>query len=207
MNKWLVSVSIALALATGGVHAAGGDAAAGKTKSALCMACHGPDGNSPTPAGPGATWPKLAGQHAGYLAKQMADFKSQARMDPIMMGMVAALSEQDMADLAAYYSSQNQSTGTADADQVEAGEKMFRAGNTETGVAACMACHGPAGLGNPAANFPRISGQHAAYTEKALKDFRSGARANDVGKMMQGVAAKMSDEEISAVSQYIQGLR
>ncbi|MET0046551.1 MAG: c-type cytochrome [Sedimenticola sp.] len=206
MNKWLVSVSIALALATGGVQAAG-DAAAGKAKSAVCMACHGPDGNSPTPSGPAATWPKLAGQHASYLAKQMADFKSGARKDPIMMGMVAALSEQDMADLAAHYNGQKQSDGTAAADQVELGEKLFRAGNKDSGVAACMACHGPAGLGNPAANFPRVSGQHAAYTEKALKDFRSGSRANDAGKMMQGVAAKMTDAEITAVSQYIQGLR
>ncbi|MES9936688.1 MAG: c-type cytochrome, partial [Sedimenticola sp.] len=176
-------------------------------KSAVCMACHGPDGNSPTPSGPAATWPKLAGQHASYLAKQMADFKSGARKDPIMMGMVAALSEQDMADLAAHYNGQKQSDGTAAADQVELGEKLFRAGNKDSGVAACMACHGPAGLGNPAANFPRVSGQHAAYTEKALKDFRSGARANDAGKMMQGVAAKMTDAEITAVSQYIQGLR
>ena len=206
MKKLLVSVSIALAFAASGVQAAG-DAAAGKAKAAACIACHGADGNSPAPAGPAATWPKLAGQQANYLAGQMADFKSGARMDPIMMGMVAALSEQDMADLAAYFASQKQSDGTAAEDQVEAGQKMYRAGNTGTGVAACMACHGPAGMGNPAANFPRISGQHAAYIEKALKDFRAGTRTNDASKMMQGVAAKMTDAEITAVSQYVQGLR
>jgi cytochrome c553 len=171
------------------------------------MACHGPDGNSPTPSGPAATWPKLAGQHANYLAKQMADFKGGARQDAIMLGMVAALSEQDMADLAAYFSSQTQSSGTAAADKVALGEKIYRAGNAATGVSACMACHGPTGIGNPGANFPRVSGQHAAYLEKALKDFRSGTRTNDNARMMQGVVARMTDEEIAAVSQYIQGLR
>ncbi len=186
---------------------AAGDAAAGKAKSAACMACHGPDGNSPTPSGPAATWPKLAGQHANYLAKQMADFKGGARQDAIMLGMVAALSEQDMADLAAYFSSQTQSSGTAAADKVALGEKIYRAGNAATGISACMACHGPTGIGNPGANFPRVSGQHAAYLEKALKDFRSGTRTNDNARMMQGVVARMTDEEIAAVSQYIQGLR
>lgn len=124
-----------------------------------------------------------------------------------MLGMVAALSEQDMADLAAYFSSQTQSSGTAAADKVALGEKIYRAGNAATGVSACMACHGPTGIGNPGANFPRVSGQHAAYLEKALKDFRSGTRTNDNARMMQGVVARMTDEEIAAVSQYIQGLR
>jgi len=206
MKKLLVSVSIALALAASGVQAAG-DAAAGKAKATACMACHGPDGNSPTPTGPATTWPKLAGQHAKYLAKQLADFKSQARKNSIMLGMVASLSEQDMADLAAHFSSQKQVPGTAAGDQVAAGEKLYRAGNAASGVAACMGCHGPNGMGNPAANFPRISGQHAAYVEKALKDFRSGARTNDAGGMMRGVAGKMTDAEIAAVAQYVQGLR
>jgi cytochrome c553 len=201
MNKWLVSVSIALALAAGGVQAAG-DAAAGKTKSATCLACHGPDGNSPNPI-----WPKLAGQHPTYIKKQLIAFKSGERKNDLMSPMAMPLSEQDMDDLAAYFSSQAQSDGTAAADKVELGGKVYRAGNTQTGVAACMACHGPAGLGNPAANFPRISGQHAAYIDKALKDFRAGTRNNDVNKMMQGVAAKMTDEEIAAVAEYVQGLR
>ena len=201
MNKWLVSVSIALALAAGGVQAAG-DAAAGKTKSATCLACHGPDGNSPNPI-----WPKLAGQHPIYIKKQLMAFKAGERKNDLMSPMAMPLSEQDMDDLAAYFSSQTQSAGTAAADKAELGGQVYRAGNAKTGVAACMACHGPAGLGNPAANFPRISGQHAAYIDKALKDFRSGTRNNDVNKMMQGVAAKMTDAEIAAVAEYVQGLR
>lgn len=201
MNKWLVTASIALAFTVNGVQAAG-DAEAGKTKSAVCLACHGPDGNSPNPI-----WPKLAGQHPTYIIKQLTDLKAGDRKDPLMSPMAAPLSEQDIQDLAAYFSSQTQSTGTAAADQVELGEKIYRAGNTASGVAACMACHGPTGIGNPAANFPRVSGQHAQYVEKALKDFRSGTRANDAQKMMQGVAAKMTDAEIAAVAQYVQGLR
>jgi cytochrome c553 len=201
MNKWLVSVSIVLAMAAGGAQAAG-DAEAGKAKSATCLACHGPDGNSANPI-----WPKLAGQHPDFIKKQLMEFKAGARKNDLMSPMAAPLTEQDMDDLAAYFSSQTQSPGTAAADKVALGEKIFRAGNSKNGVAACMACHGPAGLGNPDANFPRISGQHADYLAKAMKDFRSGSRSNDMGRMMQGVAAKMTDAEIEAVAQYAQGLR
>ncbi|MCG8427694.1 MAG: cytochrome c4 [Chromatiales bacterium] len=201
MNKWLVSVSIVLAFTVTGVQAAG-DADAGKTKSATCLACHGPDGNSPNPI-----WPKLAGQHPSYIIKQVSDFKAGKREDPLMTPMAAPLNDQDIQDLAAYFSGQTQSAGTAAADKVELGEKLYRAGNMETGVAACMACHGPTGIGNPAANFPRISGQHADYLVKTMKDFRDGKRTNDLNKMMQGVVAKMTDKEIEAVAQYVQGLR
>ncbi len=201
MNKWLVSVSITLAMAVTGVQAAG-DAAAGKEKSVTCMACHGPDGNSPNPI-----WPKLAGQHSSYIRKQLHDFKSGARKNDLMAPMVAPLNDQDVENLAAYFSSQTQNSGTAAKDQVTLGEQLYRAGNASSGVAACMACHGPDGVGNPSALFPRISGQHAAYLEQTLKDFRSAARANDANAMMQGVAAKMTDAEIAAVAQYIQGLR
>lgn len=200
MNKWLVSFSVVLAMVTAGVQAAG-DAAAGKTKSAICMACHGADGNSPNPI-----WPKLAGQHASYILTQLQHFKSGSRKNDLMSPMAAPLSDQDMADLAAYFSSQTQSAGTAAADKVAKGEKIYRAGNPNTRVAACMACHGPAGIGNAPASFPRISGQHAAYVEKALKDFRAGSRDNDPNMMMRGVAANMTDAEIMAVAQYVQGL-
>jgi cytochrome c553 len=111
-----------------------------------------------------------------------------------------------MADLAAYFSSQSKKIGTAAADAVDAGEQIYRAGNAETGVAACMACHGPAGSGNPLANFPALNGQSAEYLVKALKDFRAGARTNDNAQMMQGVVARMTDQEMEAVAQYIQGL-
>jgi len=201
MNKWLVSLSIGLVMATAGVQAAG-DAAAGKAKSATCLACHGADGNSPNPV-----WPKLAGQHPSYILTQLKHFKAGTRKNDLMSPMAAPLSDQDMADLAAYFSSQKQSEGTAAADMVETGEKIFRAGNSSSKVAACMACHGPTGIGNAPANFPRISGQHAAYVEKALKDFRAGTRDNDPNKMMRDVAANMTDAEIMAVSQYVQGLR
>ncbi len=123
-----------------------------------------------------------------------------------MAGQVAALSSQDMADLGAFFATQKTSPAGADESQVKLGEKVFRAGNKATGVSACMACHGPTGSGNPAAKFPSLKGQHAAYTEKALKDFKNGVRTNDAGKMMQNVTALMTDKEIKAVAAYIQGL-
>ncbi|MCW8906638.1 MAG: cytochrome c4 [Sedimenticola sp.] len=200
MKIWLVSVSMILALAAGTAQAAG-DAEAGKTKAATCVACHGPEGNSAN-----AEWPKLAGQHASYIVKQLNEFKAGARKNDLMSPMAPPLNEQDIQDLAAYFSSQQQTPGVAAADQVELGEKIYRAGNADTGVAACMACHGPAGSGNPPAVFPRIAGQHAVYIEKALRDFRSDARTNDNAKMMRNVVARMTDQEIAAVAQYLQGL-
>ncbi len=201
MKKWLLTASIALAFTASLVQAAG-NADEGKTKSAVCAGCHAADGNS----GLNPLWPKLAGQHPQYIEKQLKDFKAGNRTDPLMAPMAMPLSEQDVADLAAYFSSQTKKIGTAAADQVAKGEQLFRAGNPATGVAACMACHGPTGTGNPQALFPALNGQNAAYVEKALKDFRSGARANDTAMMMQGVVARMTDAEIAAVAQYIQGL-
>jgi cytochrome c553 len=197
--KTLIAVVAAMALT--GVSVAAGNATDGKAKSASCAACHGADGNSVNPG-----WPKLAGQGAQYIVKQLADFKANNRNDPLMSAQAVALSSQDMDDLAAFFSSQTGSQGAADEKLVAAGAKMYRAGNKKKGVAACVACHGPTGAGNPAAKFPKVSGQHAAYVEKALKDFRSGARANDMNKMMQLVAEKMSDAEIAAVASYISGL-
>jgi cytochrome c553 len=196
----LLIASLASLAAAGTVQAAG-DAEAGKAKSAACAACHGVDGNSAAP-----NFPKLAGQHADYTAKQLAEFKSGERKDFIMNGMAAPLSEQDMADLAAYYASLKPSVGKAAEDKVALGETVYRAGNSASGVSACAACHGPAGNGNPMAKFPSLSGQHADYTAAQLKNFRAGARANDAGSMMRGIAKKMTDAEIEAVSQYIQGL-
>jgi cytochrome c553 len=201
MNKWLISVSVVLALASG--SAAAGDAAAGKTKAAPCAACHGLDGNSP--ANP--LWPKLAGQHPDYMQKQIMDFKSGNRMDPLMAAQANLLAtDQDVADVAAFFASQTQTGGTAKEDKVALGQRIYRGGNAASGVAACQACHGPAGMGTPGAKFPRISGQHADYLAKALNDFRAGKRANDPNGMMRDVAGRMSDEEIAAVAQYVQGL-
>ncbi len=203
MNKWLLSLSIATVLSVGGTQAMAGDAAAGKAKSATCTACHSADGNSVNPI-----WPKLAGQHAGYLEGQLQAFKSGQRKDPTMTAMVAPLSEEDMADLAVWYAGQKQAPGSADPALADAGGEMYRGGNAASGVSACQACHTPNGKGNPAAGFPAVSGQHAAYVEKALKDYRSGDRgASEKGKMMRGVAAEMTDAEIAAVAQYVQGLQ
>jgi cytochrome c553 len=201
MNKWLVTTASAAALWIGGAHAAG-DPEAGQQKATPCAACHGVDGNSPNPV-----WPKLAGQHPQYIRKQIQDYKSGARQDPLMSAQAGLLAtEEDVADVAAYFSGQPLAEGAADPTLVELGGQIYRGGNMSTGVAACAGCHGPAGLGNPLAAFPRLSGQHADYVSKALKDFRSGSRANDPNGMMRGVAARMTDKEIEAVAQYIQGL-
>ena len=200
MKKLLTLVTL-VSLAAIGTAQAAGDAAAGKAKSVSCAACHGPDGNSPSPA-----FPKIAGQHAGYLEKQLTKYKNGTLVKATMNGIAAPLSEQDIADLAAYFSSQTGTIGTADPDKVELGETIYRAGNPATGVSACAACHGPTGVGNPMANFPSLQGQHADYTVLQLQHFHAGERANDAGAMMRGVAGKMTDAEIEAVAQYIQGL-
>jgi len=180
------------------------DAAAGQAKSALCAGCHSADGNSMVPM-----FPKLAGQHPGYLAKQLADFKAgTVRNDPTMAGMVAGLSEEDMSDLAAYFSSQTANPGTAyDAAKAAAGETIFRGGITDIGVPACASCHSPTGHGNPAANFPRLAGQHSAYIIKQLTDFKASTRSNDAGKMMRNVVKHMTEEQIAQVAEYISGLQ
>lgn len=182
---------------------AAGNAAAGQGKAAACGACHGATGAATT----APMYPKLAGQHASYIAKQLAEFKSGTRQDPIMLGMAAALSPEDMADIAAYFSAQDQSVGSvADAEKAATGKKIYEGGDKAKGVSACMACHGPSGSGNPGAAFPALSGQNGAYVVKALKDFRSGARANDLNGMMRDIAAKMSDSDIDAVAAYINAL-
>ena len=201
MSKWLVFTAIISLF--GGVSTAwaGGDAAAGKAKAGTCSGCHGADGNSVNPE-----WPKLAGQGDGYLDKQLKDFKGGARKNATMAPMVAALSEQDMADLSSFYSSQTVQAGSADEKLVELGQKIYRGGNPASGVAACIGCHGPSGAGNPAASFPALSAQHAKYIENQLNAFKSAERSNDAGKMMRTVAGNMTEQEIKAVASYIQGL-
>ena len=185
-----------------------GDAAKGKEIAAgVCAACHGADGNSQI-----ATNPKLAGQHPEYLLKQMQNFKATEgkpaeRANAVMGGMIAAYDESQMRDLAAWFSSQKQSGDKAkNKDTVEQGQKLYRAGDVAKGLPACAACHGPAGAGMPA-QYPRVAGQFADYTEAQLKAFRDGGRSNDGNKMMRTVALKMTDAEIKAVSDYIAGLR
>lgn len=173
----------------------------------VCAACHTPDGNSVIPANP-----KLAGQGADYLYKQLSNFKSVGgkpaeRTNAIMNAMVAALSDADMKNVAAYFASQQQKGEAAKNPQsIELGKKLYRAGNSAKGLAACAGCHGPAGAGIPA-QYPRIGGQFADYTEAQLKAFRAGERANDANGSMRTMALKMTDAEIKAVADYIAGLR
>jgi len=181
-----------------------GDAAAGQAKSAICAACHGVDGNSAVP-----NWPKLAGQHASYIERQTALIQSGARLVPEMSGIVAAMSQQDFADIAAYFASQTNNGGVADESIAALGQSIYRAGNAETGVPACMSCHGPAGEGNPLSGYPALAGQHAVYVAKMLTGFRNGenwGESDGPSHVMNGSAANLTDEEIAAVSSYIQGL-
>ena len=180
-----------------------GDIAAGKSKSSVCAACHGIDGNGAEAL---PMQPRLAGQHAEYTEKQLREFKSGSRNNAIMAPMVAALSDEDISDIAVYYASLKGTTGTSSPEHVDAGEKLYRAGDANTGLAACMACHGPAGNGNPAALYPSIAGQFAEYTAIQLKAFKSETRANDANNVMRSVASKMTNDEIDAVADYIEGL-
>ncbi len=178
----------------------------GEIASQVCAGCHGADGNSPTPANP-----KLAGQHADYLYKQLTNFKAKPgakepeRNNAIMAAFAAQLSDQDMRNVAAHYAAQALTPSAArEKSLVEQGRNIYRAGIAAKGVPACAACHGPAGAGIPA-QYPRLQGQYAEYTESQLTGFRQGTRANNVS--MTAIAARLSDAEIKAVSDYIAGLR
>lgn len=169
----------------------------------VCAACHNPDGNSSASANP-----KLAGQHPEYLAKQLADFKAnKTRKAAVMIGFAGGLSVADMRNVSAYYAEQKPKEGAArNANFAKLGEKIYRGGIPEKGIAACAGCHGPAGMGIPA-QYPRLAGQWAEYTRLQLTNFRVGERANDPAGMMRGVASRMSDKEIEAVADYVAGLK
>jgi cytochrome c553 len=202
--KFLMQLAAVLSLLMNLPAYAAGDAAAGQAKAAICAACHGADGNSVIP-----NWPKLAGQHPDYLERQLGLIKSGLRPVPEMTGIAMGLNEQDMADLAAYFSTQARNPGTADESTLTEGERIYRAGNPDTDVPACMACHGPAGGGIPLSGYPALAGQHSVYTEKMLKGFRSGTTwgaEDESSKVMVGVANRLTDAQIAAVSSYIQGL-
>jgi cytochrome c553 len=203
MKNWIVlTLGLLSVFMLYGTSQATGDPAAGKEKSASCAACHGADGNSVNPE-----WPKLAGQHEGYLVKQLTYFKDGERVNETMKGMASNLTEQDREDLASYFSSQKVKIGAAEPSLVEFGQKIYRSGNASSGVAPCMGCHGPNGAGNPASNYPALRGQNAQYIENQLRGFASGQRHNEnAKKMMQILASRMTDREIRAVASYIQGL-
>lgn len=200
--KTLFAIAATFALLGSTAALAAGDATAGQQKAAACAACHGADGNSAN-----GEWPKLAGQNTVYLVKQLQDFKAGRRANPIMSGMAAPLSDQDMEDIAAYFSAQQPAPGKADPELVEKGKVIYLSGNLNSGLAACTACHGANGKGNPAAGFPAVSDQHAQYVETQLKAFRAMQRGNDPGQMMRNIAAKMNDDEIKAVASFMQGLQ
>ncbi|MCP8690492.1 c-type cytochrome [Marinobacterium sedimentorum] len=199
MNKLLISLLVTFGIS--GVAQAAGDAAAGKANTAVCAACHSADGNSAVP-----NFPKLAGQKEAYLLKQLKEIKAGSRQVVEMTGLLGGFSDQDLANIAAYFASQKVQIGQTPEDQVAAGQQIYRAGLKDKGVAACTACHSPNGTGVASAGFPALSGQHAAYVEKQLKAFRDGARANDPNSMMRNIAAKLSDNDIKAVAAYVQGL-
>ena len=197
----MITIWISLAIFTAGAIQADGDPAAGQAKSQICAACHGLDGNSLMPQNP-----VLAGQVPGYIAQQLAQFKSGVRKNAIMAGMTQVLSEQDMQDLDAWFSSQTAPPRTVSADDLElahTGEKLYRGGDSEMSVPACMGCHGPAGFGIPP-NYPRVTGQWSAYLESQLFAFKDGQRASPI---MGPITFRLSAEQIKALAVYMSALR
>jgi cytochrome c553 len=188
-----------VALAT---PASAGDAEAGAQKSLVCAACHGATGNSVNPE-----WPNLAGQHESYIAAQLALFKQGVRDNVLMTPNASVLSEQDMQDLGAHFARQAPAGLEADPSNYKAGEKLYRGGDPERGVPACIACHGPRGKGNGPAKYPALRGQHAVYTYGQLKAYAEGRRRTPGNDIMRVIAARLTDDEMRALASYTQGLR
>ena len=201
MKKSLIAVLALAATAAALQVYADGNADAGKGKAAVCGACHGSDGNSTS-----AQFPKLASQNASYIQAQLSNFKSGKRQNPIMSAQAANLSEQDMQDLAAYFSSQALTVGEAVPGQVKQGEQLYRNGNKDENVPACLACHSPDGSGNFLMKVPALGGQHAAYVVAQLQNYASGSRSTDPNKMMETIASRLTQAEMQAVASYIEGL-
>ncbi len=192
-----------VSLLMGSVALAQGNAEDGAGLTTVCVACHGMTGNENTLP----NVPKLGGQGEKYLLKQLLEIKSGVRAVPLMTGMLTTLNDQNLADVAAYYSSLAAPEGAVEESKLALGEKVFRAGIASIGVAACSACHAPDGKGNAAAGFPTLNGQNAAYTDLQLRAWRAGERTNDEAEVMRTIAARMNDAEIAAVASYVSGLR
>jgi cytochrome c553 len=199
-------IAVTMTVLTPLTSMAAGNANAGKAKAATCGACHGVDGNSVNPI-----WPSLAGQGAKYLASQIKAIMSKEGRNnanvAVMVPMVANLSDQDIEDLAAYYASLTPKAGTTPEQHVEPGGRLYRGGDKDKGIPACMSCHGPAGKGNGPAAFPRLAGQQATYAANQLKAYRDGSRTTDQGSIMRTIAAKMTDSQIESVSHFAAGLQ
>ncbi len=200
MKRMLI---LAAVLAFAGAAHANGDAEAGKALTGTCVACHGEDGNSLAGA-----FPNIAGQTEQYLLKQLKEIQNGDRPVAVMAGMLDNMSEQDLANVAAYYAGNERAYGAANPELVELGESIYRTGIKRKNIAACTACHSPTGMGNGPAGFPALAGQWPEYTEQQLKAFRDGVRHNDGDtRMMRGTAEDMSDNEIAAVAAYLYGLQ
>lgn len=198
MHQWKsFPLALLCALALGAAPVA----AAPPAKAATCTACHGADGNSVNPV-----WPSLAGQGAPYIVAQLQAYKSGARVNATMNGMAAALSDEDMQEIADYYAAQAPTIGSVGDLDVEAAARLYRGGDAERGIPACMACHGPAGVGNAAAKYPALRGQHPAYTALQLKAYRDGTRPAGHQGMMGMIAGRLSDSDIELLSRYVHGL-
>ncbi|MEQ1879669.1 MAG: c-type cytochrome [Burkholderiales bacterium] len=201
MYRFIVGV-IALLIVSGNVLSADATEKALAIVKQNCAACHGPDGNSLLPANP-----KLAGQHREYMLKQLKEFKSGARRNPVMASMLGNLVDEDLSLLASHFSAQNSASSSAkDKSLALQGRAIYRGGLVSKAVPACSGCHSPNGAGIPA-QFPRLAGQHAEYVAAQLKAFRAGERSNDLNHMMQTAVANLNDGEISALAEYIAGLR
>ncbi len=206
MKKKFVALGLCTLLA-GSAFADGivaGDAEVGKSKAITCGACHGADGNSVNPV-----WPSLAGQHPTYAVAQLQAFKNGTRSEPLMLGQVMSLSDEDMRNLAVYFASMPAAAkAVADPTTVDRGQRLYRGGDSDNNSAACIACHGPTGRGNPAAAYPSLKGQYATYTATQLRAYASGARQSDgPTKVMRDIASSLSEDDIVAVASYIQGLQ
>lgn len=202
-NFRLGLVLIVVSTVFSGTTLAQGNAEAGQGKVAVCVACHGQSGNESLLP----NVPKLGGQSASYLLKQMVEIKSGVRAAPLMNGMLNTLDDQGLADVAAYYASLPAPQGAAEAEKLAIAEPIYKAGLASIGVAACSACHAPNGKGIPEAGYPALSGQDVAYTEMQLKAFRAGERANDDAEIMRTISERLTDAEIAALASYVSGLR
>jgi Cytochrome c553 len=206
MKKVAAAPLFAVAFAFSGLCAsaalAAGQAEKGESKATACIACHGANGNSANPE-----WPVLAGQHEQYIHKQLQAFKGGARKNPLMSPMAMSLSDDDMADLGAYFSAQKPTGKETEASKLQVGQRVYRSGDPKTGAPACASCHGPTGAGNPPAAYPALRGQYATYVAAQLRAYRAGTRQTDPNQVMRSVAGTMSDEQIDAVASYVQGLR
>lgn len=204
MKKLMLAGILAVSGAMMANAAFAGDAAAGKDKSAACGGCHGFDGNSPI-----AMYPKLAGQNEAYIAKQIKNFKADdTRKNEIMKGMAATVSDEDAADIGAYFQAQSVSQAAAfDESKIAAGRELYKGGNLQTGVPACQACHGPTGAGTAGIGFPAVGGQYVEYTLAQLKAFKAGSRSNDDKMLMRSIVEKLSEDDMVAVANYMASLK